>query len=153
MNLRVYLIIIILSNAITEVGYAQTIQYSYDEAGNRDTRTIQVGGQKSMIIDGSNSTFIEELLKVEETFKAILGDIEITIYPNPNQGQMIVQIDNMPKDVKSSIIVYDLAGKAIYRKEYLTVYTDVDITDSPNGTYVLKIMVGKETSEWKVIKK
>ncbi|MEA1897895.1 MAG: T9SS type A sorting domain-containing protein [Bacteroidota bacterium] len=150
-----YFISIVVMVVAANSAEAQTIQYHYDNAGNRESRVIVVGGggQKSMISDNQNQATLEELLKIEETISETIGEIEITIYPNPNQGQMVVQIDNIPDEIKSSIVVYDLAGKAIFRKEYLTKYTDVDITDSPNGTYILKIIVGKETSEWKVIKK
>jgi len=148
---KIYLIIAILTSGF--VINAQTIGYNYDDTGNRLSRTIVVGGQKSMILNDENTNSLQEDLKTEESFTDILGELKITIYPNPNQGQMVVQINNISEDVSSSIIVYDLAGKTIYRKQNLVPYTNVDITNSPNGTYILKIKIGKEVSEWKVIKK
>ena len=104
MNHFRYLVVIHILFLICTAITAQTIQYTYDDAGNRENRTIVVGGQKSMINNDENTSSLQEDLKTEESFTDILGELKITIYPNPNQGQMVVQIDNIPADVNSSII-------------------------------------------------
>ncbi|NOY38045.1 MAG: T9SS type A sorting domain-containing protein [Chlorobi bacterium] len=131
-----------------------SFDYLYDPAGNRISRTVVVGGgtEKSLsIFDPSTGKVKDEAIL--KSLEEQLGEIKITVYPNPNRGEMVVQIQNLPRKVSSSVKVYDAGGKLIMEKKNLQPYTQVDITGSPPGIYFLKISIGKEVSEWKVIKK
>ncbi len=131
-----------------------SFSFKYDPAGNRIRRTVTVGGgtQKSLSIYDPNTGKVKD----EKNLKSLeekLGGLEITIYPNPNRGEMVVRIDNLPSDERSLIKVYEAGGRLILQKKKLQPYTYLDITHSPPGIYFLKIFIGKEVSEWKVIKK
>jgi len=50
------------------------------------------------------------------------------------------------------LYIYDLSGKAVYTKNKCNDRNKIDITKYPPGTYILKIILDNDTSEWKVIK-
>lgn len=135
--------------------YAQnSYSYVYDNAGNRISRTVVIGGgtQKSLSIYDPNTGKVKD----EKNLKSLeekLGDMTITVYPNPNRGQMVVKVENLPAGAATELKVYNTAGKLVFSKKPLLPYTDVDITGAPPGTYIMKIFIGKDESVWKVIKK
>ena len=131
-----------------------SVHYTYDNAGNRTSRTVSVGGgsQKSLSIYDPNTGKVKD----EKNLKSLeekLGDMTITVYPNPNRGQMVVKVENLPAGAATELKVYNTAGKLVFSKKPLLPYTDVDITGAPPGTYIMKIFIGKDESVWKVIKK
>jgi YD repeat-containing protein len=132
---------------------AQNVTYGYDAAGNRISRTIvmQTSSFRSATIEEEE----EEEEKEEEeatAYSEILSEVQIKIYPNPTKGLLHVEIQNLPPDVTARIALYQLSGKLLILKEDVTYSTEIDITGQPTGTYLLKIVAGKEQTEWKIIK-
>ena len=155
MNLTKYIPVLLLFSLLLTSLHSQTIHFDYDNSGNRYRRELLIGGggQKSMTIYNENTKALNENVKLDLKKEETIGVTSITIYPNPNQGQMVVQVDNLPLDVESLIKIFDLTGKLIFEKRNLETYTNVDITNSPNGTYIMTTSIDKKISEWKVIKK
>ena len=58
---------------------------------------------------------------------------KVIIYPNPTKGQLKIEIQGDEQITNALIYLYDLSGY------------------SP-GTYILKIIMGGKTSEWKIVK-
>ncbi|MBI9035916.1 MAG: T9SS type A sorting domain-containing protein [Bacteroidales bacterium] len=65
----------------------------------------------------------------------------------------MVKIINMPEGVKSGIKLYDLQGRMVYETNTLSTFNNIDITHLPAGTYVMRITIGDQVAEWKVVKK
>ncbi len=93
-----------------------------------------------------------------QTFEDVIDKTDITIYPNPTKGQMVVKVEKLPsaarpaEGVKSGIQLFDLQGRLVFETFKLSTYTNVDITHAGAGTYVMRISVGGKTTEWKVVK-
>lgn len=126
-------------------GNVHTVNFDYDAAGNRTDRYVDVG-------DGLKSTQFKAE-DAEEVFEDKLGEMNIFIYPNPNAGEMILKLENLPKETNARVTIYDSNGKTVYIKQNLTSEQYIDISDSPNGMYILKIIAGDNAKEIKVIKK
>lgn len=120
---------------------AQSIGYGYDDSGNRVSKTIIVEPEKST----------KESDK-QPKFNDMVGDLEVTVYPNPTRGELVVDIINLPDDTPSTITVYDLSGKTVYTNSHLEMINRIDLTDQAQGTYILRIKSGDKISDWKIIK-
>jgi len=129
-------------------GKAQTVSYTYDDSGNRETRTIVMGGGLKSAVSQSAETDKNE----EEIFQETLGEMSINIFPNPTTGKLSIRFDNRPEDVKTSITVYDLNARIICRKTNIPESSEIDLSQEPAGNYILVIRVGEIASRWQVVK-
>jgi hypothetical protein len=126
------------------LAYSQNkIHYTYDTAGNRISRTIVLNTVQKMAAQQ------EETIPV---YRDLFADMNISIYPNPTKGQLIVQIDGLKTEQSVDIILYDMTGKIILKKTKVSATTDIDITGQAPGSYILKFFCGESTTEWKIIK-
>nr|WP_319998175.1 T9SS type A sorting domain-containing protein [uncultured Draconibacterium sp.] len=129
---------------------AQTTHYhykfSYDDSGNREQRIYIGTALKSASIE--NSTAFNE----EKPIRENLGFGEIKIYPNPTKGNLIVEIPDFEAE-KINILVFNLQGKEIMNKTSSpNSINQLSLYNLPSGMYVLKIVAGQESSDWKIIK-
>ena len=122
-----------------------TVSYGYDAAGNRISRVIEMPKLKSA------SAPVEEEPQV--VYSEMLADIRINIYPNPTHGKIKIDIQNLPKGETANINLYSLSGHLVVSKHKVTSSVEIDITGKHNGIYLLKIIAGKQQTEWKIIKK
>ena len=127
------------------LSYSQTINYGYDSSGNRTDRYI---GLKSTRNTDSKVNEKQD----EQFYSDQLGDIEIKIYPNPSKGELIIEIKNLPEDPIGWIGVYDISGKLVFKQTELLQRNVVNLSSSDKGMYILRIIVGDDISEWKIIK-
>ncbi len=140
-----FLLILLMLLLSTGVSQAQsTVSFGYDAAGNRINRVIVLNQLRSA----------QEEETVEEIFYSeVLKDLEIRIYPNPTEGLLKVDIQNLPEQQTADIFLYNLSGKLLITKKGVSESTDIDLTGHPAGTYLMKIIAGEQHTEWKIIKK
>ena len=74
---------------------------------------------------------------------------KIQLYPNPTENYLIAQIN------KEKVIfeVYSLYGTIVYQTELEKGDHEIDISDLPTGTYIVKITSDKSTYQMRVTKK
>lgn len=97
-------------------------------------------GYKSYIEAASNK---EEGI---EEFRA-----QISVYPNPNNGQFTIDFDGMEDNVEVSVI--NAVGSVIFSKTAKTKgLIDLNIQDQPSGIYFVKIVSGNLVKVERVIK-
>lgn len=138
-----YLILCFLSLSVT--AQSQKIEYAYDYAGNRISRTVVVL-PPSQVKKHTDDTIPPK--PVEEK----LGIRTIKIYPNPTKGMLAVEI--MGGDENDAIEIQLISGQGI-RLQTLkpaTEKTPVDMRNYPTGWYILRIVAGKEIKEMKIVK-
>lgn len=116
------------------------IKYSYDDAGNRIKREIVLNTTRA--VEVSTSVFTEEL-----------AQRGVKIYPNPTQGQLVIEISDVEKAKSSSLSVLNLKGQTVARVMVISNITNLDISSEPSGTYILQIRIDDVLSSWKIIKK
>ena len=148
------LIIAILAIASLK-SIAQDIEYAYDLAGNRTIRKVipptPPPATAKMDTDGNN-TGAEEGELESEVYKDQLGEKQVRIYPNPTRGKLAIEIVNYNLETNGSIQVFDMSGRMLQNISILSEQLEVDITKEPSGSYIMIIVIGKEKSEWKIIK-
>jgi hypothetical protein len=92
--------------------------------------------------------------QAEETtaYSDVLSELRIHIYPNPTDGLIRIDVETLPAGETAHISLYRLSGETVTVKPGVTTSTEIDITGQPAGIYLLKIIAGKEQTEWKIIK-
>ena len=144
--------VLICYNALAQ-DYA--IKYTYDDAGNRETRQLIFlpdNNQKKAIVD-TTATGDTADKPEDEFYSDILGEQTIKVYPNPTKGLLKIEIENMDPAVSTcSITVVNTAGSMVYQNNHFNAPGTIDLSALSRGVYVMQIMVGEKTSEWKIIK-
>lgn len=77
---------------------------------------------------------------------------DITIFPNPTQGKLVINITNLSSDVLALVSVYDISGKTFFSSHARDVSTEIDISDKPANVYFLKIEISGKNTVWEIIK-
>jgi hypothetical protein len=71
--------------------------------------------------------------------------IETKIYPNPNSGLFNVSVSSFSE--KTSIEVYNQLGQQVYNALIQSEFSKVDMSDLPNGVYMLRVKEGNQVLE------
>lgn len=118
---------------------SQTIvNYTYDAMGNRIKREIIM----SRSIKNTNNPLTETLLEKS-----------ISIYPNPTEGLLKINISGWEITDKCNFKVYSLNGLPIQEITVVSSITEINLGNEPNGIYLLNIELNESKSSWKIIKK
>lgn len=123
---------------------ARKVAFSYDNAGNRIKREIILSPQ-GMPASQKN---VSEMQPISD----MLDDKNIRIHPNPTTGMLKVEITNYESSDLGNIDVYSINGHPITHSEITSHITDIDISNSPNGIYLLVIQLNGTSTTWRVIK-
>jgi len=144
----------------TIISYAQTsVNYCYDDAGNRKHRDILLicsSSKMTSVNSNSKNTPHEETAQLEQkqlVIKDKIDNFEITIYPNPTEGKLSLNVSNMPQNTDNNVKVFDLFGKQLYNSQIGSETTELDLSMQPTGTYIMKVIIADKTAVWKIIKK
>lgn len=123
--------------SMTAVGQ---ISYSYDLAGNRVKREIVMSSlaPKNSLATG---------------FTEVLAKKYIRIYPNPTKGHLKVEVMGYEAADNCLLQLFNAAGAQIINRKATLPFTEINITNQPNGIYFLQITLNGENTKWKIIKK
>jgi hypothetical protein len=151
--MKIYIFFIALLATVVGSGLPALSQtkyyiYTYDDSGNRTRRERDMS--KSATINPGDNTAKSEAEKEAEK-KDIASDQEITIYPNPTNGLLNVNIPDLGEGT-AVLGVYNVNGKLVYKKTLNNTLSQVDIKNQPSGIYLFKITIGGNSKDWKIIK-
>jgi hypothetical protein len=119
----------------------QYVSYGYDPAGNRISRTL-------VNLSKSDNSDTKKLAETQNPF----SEGTITIAPNPTDGLLLIGFKDILITDQASIYLYDISGKMVLNQKIRSDREEVDFKNSPSGTYILKIINGKQQIEYMVIK-
>jgi concanavalin A-like lectin/glucanase superfamily protein/type IX secretion system substrate protein len=80
----------------------------------------------------------------QNTFKE-----KISIYPNPSNGNFIIQLPSNPHN--ASISIYTVLGENVFKSEINNQKTILDISKQPSGMYFVKILDGEKVYSEKIV--
>lgn len=136
--------------------YSQSIHFEYDDAGNRETRTIvlsQLKSEKDTTIF-SESELKEQLAKIESQFNSEkLAEGTIKVFPNPTEGELRIKLENISNTEGINLQLYSPTGSLLQSKQIDSNYTEFDMLSYSPGIYILRISRLDERLEYKIIKK
>ncbi|WP_394759418.1 N-acetylmuramoyl-L-alanine amidase [Flavobacterium sp.] len=122
-------------------------------ANSNGTRTVTA---ISCLLAGTN-TPVTAISKNDELISNnIFVKNEISVYPNPTEGEFFLNIDNVLNKALD-ITIFSLTGQSVYTKNFNSseevINQGININHLPSGIYLIKISVdGKEYNK-KIIKK
>jgi hypothetical protein len=123
--------------------YAQnTVSYVYDADGNLESRytvTLRSSEPEEAEPETPKNVSIE------------LDNRKITVYPNPTQGEICVEISLLNSEEENFMRVFDSSGRLLETKKIGSERTNLKISGNP-GFYLLNIHLGDTVSKWKIIK-
>lgn len=136
-------IVLFFIGSLTLVLNAQTVSYTYDSSGNITSRKIiQMTRSLSSEADPINQS---EILNDRE--------VNIKIYPNPTKGLIVIDILDSDDNENMNFYLYDTSGMLIFKEKCSDNKFTIDITNNPDGIYILKMDRNGESSTWRIIKK
>lgn len=125
--------------------FAQSkIGYAYDMAGNRIKREI--------VMSASQAMAKKQSFESQDFYSERLREHSVKIYPNPTQGNLKVSISGLETSDKCRLGVYSIQGTQIFAFDVSTDNADVDISNQPNGVYLLQITINGQSTTWKIVK-
>jgi hypothetical protein len=157
---------VLLATATVAHSQAFKANYTYDASGNRLTATViwlQTTLKSELLtVDEvltiqtatvSDTNTVPQKGYVHPTIDSMAGT-NITIYPNPTHGVLLVQLTGIDEAVlkKGSIMVYGINGQKLLQLIPLYSLNNVNLSTQPTGSYILTIQLGIETKTYSIIK-
>ncbi len=144
--------------------WSDSISFVYDAAGNRIERYIDmtppemrsdeaVEDSASAAESSSQQMQKQAISAPNEPLKDFALANAIRIYPNPTEGLLKVEIDNLQEHQKASITLMSIQGQTIVNQSKAQISNELDISARPAGTYIMRITLDGKSTEWKIIKK
>ena len=140
------------TSEFSEIFAPISIQYTYNALGARLSRGKLITLKSASFIatrDSANNNMV--INDQNEIFEDSLGQQKVIIYPNPTRGQLKIEIKGY-EQTSTIVYLYDLSGKLLLNKKQFDSTIPLDLSSFTNGTYILKIVMGDKTSEWKILK-
>ncbi|MFH2140991.1 MAG: FG-GAP-like repeat-containing protein, partial [Bacteroidota bacterium] len=87
--------------------------------------------------------------------EGVIGEIndidlsEISIYPNPNSGEFIIEIPS--KNIITEISGYDITGSLIFSRKTKDTKVKVNMKDFSKGVYIFKVINNSTTGSFKIV--
>ncbi|MBR4497456.1 MAG: T9SS type A sorting domain-containing protein [Bacteroidales bacterium] len=143
-TLKAFLLISVSMLCVTNL--VAQVSYQYDNNGNRTAKVIVLNTLK-------NNDFAEMEADNDDSivFDDKLGESSVKIYPNPTKGLLRVDIQN-ESEISGFIEIVNNVGKTICKTSDISLENQLDLSNQPNGVYVMRIVVNGKTSTWKIIK-
>jgi hypothetical protein len=143
-------------------------QYGYDANGNRTSTSIIYLATNLK----SDTITLEQMASEDDIFKTDtsnlpekgwqpgiydnLGNLNIILYPNPTHGIIIIGISGITETLSTVpgnyIRIWDIQGRLVLTKNIPVKNNTIDLSQAKNGTYLLKISLGSQVKDYKIIK-
>jgi len=138
------------SNTMTTHSYKPIIQVDESEFFYLRFYPWCSGTATSKYLCLQNLTISGKVNSKVSGFENTLKHIDIAVYPNPSQG--IYYLRNIDQNINNYFEVYNQAGISVKKNKITSGSEIIDITDLPNGIYILKIYNELRTQEQLLMK-
>jgi hypothetical protein len=138
---------------------------SYGYLTNANLDTVLVEGNNEVVIavrnlgkntDMGGFSFRMDLTKAPLVAKSAVANAsapQIGIYPNPTNGEILVNIPQNEAVSSHTVSLYDINGRVLSSKEVSHNEVRMDLSSYANGVYFIKINSGETVITEKVVKK
>lgn len=106
------------------------------------TPHAQFGMKAQIIVTKPTTTGIDDAQSITNVIAS----------PNPSTGLFNFSFEDTKIDVNSVIEVYNLQGELIYQSEIVNSKINIDLSNQPNGVYIVEFYNGNTITTKKVLK-
>lgn len=85
-------------------------------------------------------------------YKKVLGNKEITLYPNPVKTNLNVSISGYEENSTGECVLFDMQRTLILRQKINTKEFQIYMSAYNSRNYSMRIFVDGEQTTWKVVK-
>ena len=127
--------------------------YDYDVSGNRTCRRVLTipGGGKSA--HSTNTDVSEETTPEKEVvYTEKIGNIKLTVFPNPTTQTATIRIHNYTDFTEGSLFLYTPSGQLLQQYQINSSEFTIDLSNYVAGNYLLKLQMNQHSDTWKIIK-
>lgn len=137
-----FLFLFVLTGSNIYAQQNKAISYQYDMAGNRILRKEVTLASNIKRHQPTDSVVIKESL----------GKRSIKVFPNPTRGALGIEIIGMDTEENIQLILYSGTGTQLHNKPATEGLNPIDMTQYPQGWYILHIVSATERREYKIVK-
>ena len=149
-KLCVLVLLVILSFNLFSYSQNKTIHFSYDDNGNRIKRWVEV--LKMMETDSTSNWIIQDTILKKKSFnRDLTPDETISVYPNPSEGFLTLEIKEILPGACANVRLFTLSGQEMLQQNACNSLNTIDVTSLAPGSYILVVHSGTRTSKWKII--
>lgn len=131
------------------MGQSYTVKYSYDASGNRVKRFVEeLDSQENFTGDSLRY----DTLTKEPVYGGGKGSKMVTLFPNPTQGILNLELKGFTEYDKVDYTITSLAGQNLLHQRVTASVTRIDISSLSPGTYIVRVSAGGRVETWKIIK-
>jgi len=136
MNRCLFLLLFML--CATTMAMAQKYTYYYDAAGNR----IQVLLFKSSEVASPADSIIERS-----------AEVEFRLYPNPTKGLITLETAGIENGTRMICSIWNESGQLVMQQTVVNSHSICfDLSNRPNGFYILRLQYGGKQKSWNILK-
>ena len=130
--------------SITTTPILRDAVYTYDEAGNRLSRTYEV---TTMSIDDPLMAHVRSMPNKPNELSAEF----FNVYPNPAIDHIILETSmDLNRDIRMSLFNY--SGQLINNQSLNTPVSRIDLSQQNAGIYILTVQSAEGVRNWKIVK-
>ncbi|MBR4156686.1 MAG: T9SS type A sorting domain-containing protein [Bacteroidales bacterium] len=126
---KIFLLVLLCLLLTPKMNAQNCIAFRYDDSGNR----------MEMFVGDCGFEYKEQVKDAMVEMSINNMNEDLLVYPNPNKGTFIVELNNYEADTQLVVQIYNNAGIMI-KEDRLIENLQIDITDNPAGAYLLRII-------------
>ena len=139
--MKIFLIVLLTSFGM-KCYSQQSIDFSYDAAGNQILKKLTV--EVVVIVNARKGKEIDSTTNK--------GDYTVMLYPNPTSYLLNIETSGLPLDTTWQLTMYDLSGKQLFIEKVSNDKFVKDLSAFPAGLYFLQTFIRNEIKKFKIIK-
>lgn len=147
-NIRLTMLIFVCTiSVVCKAQERGVVNFSYDANGNRTSyswsaKKIEENGRS---VDDTVSSF-------NQTHNIAFSKANLSIYPNPTDGKFCIALNDCDNNSIHAIL-FNASGVVIKECDLSAdTNNEFDLSGEPGGIYFLRLLNGKESQTWKIIK-
>jgi photosystem II stability/assembly factor-like uncharacterized protein len=130
---------------------ATQLQYSWDLPDSNSVYClVKISDIKdSLMNDVSDTTFT---ISISANIESVGAEINMTTYPNPAQGQIVIDINEQDLS-QATLTISDITGTIIDERQITSKQTQIDLSKYKKGIYFIKVSLqGRSRTDRVIIK-
>ncbi len=136
---RMFLLCLSIISLYGGKAFCQRYTYNHDQRGNVVKRYVTSTRNEMPAPSFANDPMAEDLQS------------QVTVSPNPTTGIVNIRTTHLYEG-GLTCKVFDTSGKSIIQKEGTEISMTLDLSDHPNGLYLLQVIHEEKKATWKIIK-